>query len=262
MIVDLTGKTALVCGSSQGIGRAIAHEFAASGANVVLMARNEERLQTVLKSLKVVDGARHRIVVADFSDPMQVEERLKEHLSENPEIHILVNNTGGPPGGRAIDAELEAYLAAFNSHLICNQIISKLVVPFMESSGYGRILNVISTSVKQPLSNLGVSNTIRGAVASWSKTLASELASSGITVNNLLPGATETERLDTIVGNKVKTSGESLETVRASMVNAIPAKRFGKPEEIAYVATFLASDLAGYINGTNVVVDGGRTSSL
>lgn len=262
MNVDLTGFHALVSGSTQGIGKAIAMQFAASGARVTLIARNETSLKSVLGELESPSGASHDYLVADFSQPMQLRERLSAYLAKDHMFHIVVNNTGGPPAGRAIDAPEDAFLSAFEQHLVCNQIISRLTVPGMQKAGYGRILNVISTSVKQPLANLGVSNTIRGAVANWAKTLANELGKDGITVNNLLPGATETERLASILDNKSKNTGVSVDEAAEAMRRAIPAGRFGKPEELAYAATFLASPLASYINGTNVVVDGGRTSSL
>jgi len=255
MQIDLTGKNALVCGSTQGIGRAIAMEFASSGAKVTLCSRSESKLKNVLNELL---GEGHDYLVADFSNPDSLKAVLKEAKNE---YHILVNNTGGPPGGRAIDADITEYFSAFQQHLICNQILANHCVPHMQKSNYGRVLNIISTSVKQPLKGLGVSNTIRGAVANWAKTLATELGPFGITVNNILPGATETERLESIINNKVK-AGASEDEVTKAMLAAIPAGRFGQASELAYAATFLASDKASYINGTNVVVDGGRTSSL
>lgn len=262
MNVDLTGRRALVCGSTAGIGKAIAEEFAASGASVILMARNTEKLESVRTSLDVGDKAQHDFIVADFANPDNVAAGLDKYLSQNKGFDIVVNNTGGPASGRAIDAEPNAFLQAFKSHLICNQIIVTRSVPYMKDNGYGRIINIISTSVKQPLPNLGVSNTIRGAVGNWSKTLANELGGFGITVNNILPGMTETERLDDIVSNRMGNSGMSEEEVRTHMLKTIPAGRFGKAVELAYAAAFLASDKASYINGTNIVIDGGRTGSL
>ncbi len=256
MEIDLNGKNALVCGSTQGIGRAIAEEFANSGARVTLVARNEMKLVEVRDQL---NGEGHDCICADFSKPDELRKAL---ANSNTDYHILVNNTGGPPGGPITDAETDAFVSAFQQHLLCNHILVQHCIPGMRSAGYGRVINVISTSVKQPLNGLGVSNTIRGAVANWSKTLANELGSFGITVNNILPGATETERLSSIISNKAAKSGSSKDEASQKMLSAIPAGRFGQPEELAYAATFLASDKASYINGTNVVVDGGRTSSL
>jgi len=256
MQIDLNGKNALVCGSTQGIGRAIAEEFANSGARVTLVARNEMKLVEVRDQLS---GEGHDYICADFSKPDELRKAL---AGSNTDYHILVNNTGGPPGGPITDAETDAFVSAFQQHLLCNHILVQHCIPGMRSAGYGRVINVISTSVKQPLNGLGVSNTIRGAVANWSKTLANELGSFGITVNNILPGATETERLSSIISNKAAKSGSSEDEASKKMLSAIPAGRFGQPEELAYAATFLASDKASYINGTNVVVDGGRTSSL
>jgi len=261
MNLDLTGKTAVVCGSTQGIGYAAAKELAALGANVVLVARNVEKLQDAVNDLDLSKKQNHNILVADFSEPDQLREVIEEFAQEN-DVHILVNNTGGPNPGQAIDADTEDFIAAFNAHLICNQIMVQALVPGMKKNGYGRIINIISTSVKQPLPNLGVSNTIRGAVGNWSKTLANELGQFNITVNNVLPGATETGRLESIMQNKAKKTGHTAEEIKQEMSNEVPMKRLGKPEEIAAAVAFLASPAASYINGINVPVDGGRTSSL
>src|SRR5690606_21533160 len=176
--------------------------------------------------------------------------------------HILVNNSGGPAAGPATEAKPEAFLQAFQQHLICNHILATLVIPGMKQAGFGRIINIISTSVKIPLKNLGVSNTIRGAVASWAKTMSNELGQFGITVNNVLPGATATGRLEAIINNKVAKTGMEQARVEEEMLAEIPAKRFGMPEEIAAMVAFLASPAAGYVNGTSIPVDGGRTGSI
>jgi len=261
MNLDLTGKTAVICGSTQGIGYASAKEIAALGANVVLLARNEDKLKEALTTLDKSKGQSHAYLVADFAHPQNVQEAI-EKFAQNNKAHILVNNTGGPNPGPAIDADVEAFRIAFNSHLICNQILVQALVPGMKALGYGRIINVISTSVKQPLPNLGVSNTIRGAVASWSKTLAMELGRFNITVNNVLPGATETGRLEQIMKNKAEKTGVQQSDVKQEMSEEIPMKRLAKPEEIAAAVAFLASPAASYINGINVPVDGGRTLCL
>jgi 3-oxoacyl-[acyl-carrier protein] reductase len=200
-------------------------------------------------------------LVADFSHPSEVKEKAAE-ATKTKAYHILLNNTGGPPGGKISEAKTEEFEAAFQQHLICNHILVQALLPGMKERGYGRIINVISTSVKQPLDGLGVSNTVRGAVANWSKTMANELGEFGITVNNILPGATATGRLSSIIQNKAKKTGKTEEEVTHAMQAAIPAKRFGQPEELANVVTFLASEAASYINGINVPVDGGRTKSL
>jgi len=261
MNLDLTGKTAVVCGSTQGIGYASAQELAMLGANVVLIARNEEKLKTVAASLSTKVGQAHRWIVADFAHPQSVQEAI-DTFCENNKAHILVNNTGGPDPGPAMDADIDAFRIAFNSHLICNHILVKALVPGMKELGYGRIINVISTSVKQPLPNLGVSNTIRGAVASWSKTLAMELGRFNITVNNVLPGATETGRLEQIMKNKATKLGTTSENVKHEMSDEVPMKRLAQPEEIASAIAFLATPAASCINGINVPVDGGRTLCL
>lgn len=259
MNLQLQNKNALVCGSTQGIGKAAALLLAEEGANVTLLARNEEKLKSVLSELKNNGQQCHSYLVADFSKPEELQKVL-----ENSEFqfHILINNTGGPAGGPIFNAKIEEFENAFTQHLKCNHILVQSLVPFMKTQCFGRIINVISTSVKQPLDGLGVSNTIRGAVANWSKTLANELGEFGITVNNVLPGATSTERLKEIINNKATKTGKSLEQVAEAMKNAAPAKRFAKPEEVAAAIVFLTSEQASYINGINLPVDGGRTKSL
>ena len=258
MNLGLENKNALVCGSTQGIGKASAMALAQEGANVTLLARNEEKLKQVLSELPN-NGQRHSYLVADFQKPLELKEKLD---TSNLEFHILVNNTGGPAGGPVFSASLDEFESAFTQHLKCNHVLVQAVVPYMKTQCFGRIINIISTSVKQPLDGLGVSNTIRGAVASWSKTLANELGAHGITVNNVLPGATGTERLSEILKNKSAKTGKSIDEVSDGMKNAVPAKRFARPEEIANAVAFLASAPASYINGINLPVDGGRTKSL
>lgn len=259
--LDLTGKTALVGGSTQGIGLASAQELASMGANCVLISRNEEKLKIALQTLDVSNGQKHQYLLADFAHPDQVHDAVTAFLLENT-VHILINNSGGPAGGPAMKAKPEEFILAFNQHLICNHIITVLVAEGMKQAGYGRVVNIISTSVKIPLKDLGVSNTIRGAVASWAKTMANELGQFGITVNNVLPGATSTERLETILKNKSAKTGKTIDEVEQEMMEEVPARRFGKPSEIAAMVAFLASPAAAYVNGTSIPVDGGRTGSI
>ncbi|MBB6609433.1 SDR family oxidoreductase [Pontibacter sp. Tf4] len=262
MNLNLQNKRAIVCGSTQGIGKAIAVELALLGANVTLAARNEDKLQTALQDLDVSQGQQHDYIVADFSDPYNLNIQVQAYLEQQPTVHILVNNTGGPAGGPITEAISDEFVAAFNQHLIANHLLAKAVIPGMKAANYGRIINIISTSVKQPLHGLGVSNTIRGAVASWAKTMANELGQFGITVNNVLPGATRTSRLESIIENKAKKTTTEVETIEADMMKEIPARRFAEPEEVAAAAAFLATPAAAYINGINVPVDGGRTGCL
>lgn len=262
MNLDLTGRNALVCGSSQGIGLAAATALASQGASLTLVARNAAALETARAGLPTAQGQSHSILIADLSDSAGLEQALNQHLAGGRVIHILVNNTGGPAAGPVENATETAFLDAFRQHLIANHILVKAVKEGMKAAAWGRIINVISTSVKAPLPNLGVSNTIRGAVANWAKTLANELGPHGITVNNVLPGATQTERLRSIIVNKAKATGESEEAVARHMLKEIPAGRFGRPQEVAAAISFLASEAAAYINGINLPVDGGRTASL
>ena len=262
MNIDLSGKRAIVCGASKGIGRAAAQELASLGASVTLVARNEEALEKTLASLASTKGQQHDYLVADFIDTEEVEATLKKYLADHGPIHILVNNGGGPPPGAALSASTHDFAAIFTQHLLIGQIFVQAVVPGMKQAGYGRIINVLSTSVKAPIKGLGVSNTIRGAVAQWGKTLAGELAPFGITVNNVLPGATDTGRMEEIIENKAKKSGKSTAEVKAEEIAHIPAGRFAAPEELGAAIAFLASPAAAYINGINLPVDGGRTPGL
>ncbi len=258
----LENKTALVCGSTQGIGWETAKQLADKGANVVLIARNEETLKTKVQELSKNADQKHGYLVADFSKPQELKQVLEQWVNAGNIANILINNTGGPKGGPIIDADIEEFTSTFNQHLICNHILVQSLYKGMISSGYGRIINVISTSVKQPLNNLGVSNTIRGAVANWSKTLANELGQYGITVNNVLPGATNTGRLQNIADAKSKKTGESTSEIFDEMAKESPMKRIAEPSEVANAIVFLASPEASYINGINIPVDGGRTKSL
>ena len=259
MDLQLTGRTALVGGSTAGIGRAVAQTLAAEGARITLIARDGDKLRDVHATLP---GSGHHYIVADFTQPETVAGRVRNHIAEHGGFHILVNNTGGPPAGPAHRATLDEFQRAYDMHLKCNHLLMQTCLPFMRAAGYGRIINIISTSVKQPLDNLGVSNTTRGAVANWAKTLANELGPDGITVNNVLPGATATGRLADIIERKAEKTGIAVAEAEAGMKSSIPARRFAAPEETAAAVAFLASGRAGYVNGINLPVDGGRTRSL
>lgn len=261
MDLNLNGKKAVVCGSTQGIGLAAAYELSSLGASLVLVARNEEKLREAIDKLDSSQGQKHSYLVSDFSNPEGLKSVIEEFAAQN-DVHVLVNNTGGPPGGAIFNAEVNEFVDAFRNHLLCNHIMVQSLVNGMKKNNYGRIINVISTSVKQPLPGLGVSNTIRGAVANWSKTLANELGQFNITVNNVLPGATDTVRLSSIISNKANKTGVSEEKVKETMAQASPMGRIARPEEVGQAIAFLASPAASYINGINLPVDGGRTKSL
>jgi|SRR6185312_14106566 len=261
-MIDLTGKRAFVCGSTQGIGKASAMILAQQGASITLAARNEETLKEVLKELPTNVNQKHDYIVADFNQPEQLKKSVETYLSGGNEFHILLNNSGGPPGGEIVNAKTEDFIQTFQRHLICNHILTQLLVPGMKKNKYGRIINIISTSVKEPIKGLGVSNTIRASVASWAKTMSFELAPFGITVNNVLPGSTETVRIEEIIKNISAKSGKTPEAAKADMISRVPAGRFATADEIAYAVAFLASPEASYINGINLPVDGGRTGCL
>jgi 3-oxoacyl-[acyl-carrier protein] reductase len=261
MNLSLEGKLAIVCGSTQGIGLAIAEELALLGAGCTLVARNEDSLVKAIQHLDISLRQQHDYIVADFTKPDELKKIAEKKIAAK-QVHILINNTGGPPGGPITQAGEQAFLDAFNQHLICNHILTKAVIPSMKKEQYGRIINIISTSVKIPLRNLGVSNTIRGAVASWAKTMANELGEFNITVNNVLPGFTTTQRLTAIIEATAKRENRSISEVEKDMANEAPAKRFADVSEIASVAAFLASPAASYVNGVSIPVDGGRTGSI
>jgi 3-oxoacyl-[acyl-carrier protein] reductase len=262
MDLNLAGRHALVCGASEGIGRAAAHELALLGASVTLLARRADVLADAAAALpRAVKGQHHDSIAVDVADADALQEQVSALAAASP-IHILVNNSGGPPGGRAIDAVADDFLAAFQRHLLANQVLAQATVPGMRAASWGRIVNVVSTSVKEPIANLGVSNTIRGAVASWAKTLSKELGADGITVNNVLPGYTRTQRLDQILHDRVRSSGKDEAAISAAMLATVPAGRFAEASEIAAAIAFLASPAAGYITGVSLAVDGGRMQSI
>ncbi|HMQ59780.1 MAG TPA: SDR family oxidoreductase [Flavilitoribacter sp.] len=261
MDLNLKNKNALVCGSSKGIGKAAAIELARLGANVTLVARTAAILSDMVQSLDTTKGQRHDFLQADFTHSADLKKKIKGLTLQKP-IHILVNNTGGPPGGPITEALTSQFEQAFHNHLICSHLLTQSVLPGMKNAGYGRIINIISTSVKQPIDGLGVSNTVRAAMANWAKTLATEVGPFGITVNNVLPGFTKTDRLTEIIQARADRTGEPKEAIIASMVSEVPAGRFAAPAEVGGVIAFLAAPAAAYISGTNIVIDGGRTKSL
>lgn len=259
---DLTDRRALVCGSTQGIGRAAAGMLARAGAGVTLMARNEQALAATAAELAAQAGAPLDYVVADFGEPESVRRGVEEGLSRHGTYHILINNTGGPMGGTIFDAPAEQFERAFRMHVVCNHLLAQAVVPGMRAAGYGRIVNIASTSVREPIPGLGVSNTIRAAVAGWAKTLSKELAPSGITVNNVLPGYTSTVRLDALMRARAERRGVPVETIAQELRASVPMGRFATADEIAAAVLFLVSPAAAYITGVSLPVDGGRLSSI
>ena len=261
MDLDLSGKHALVCGASEGIGRAAAHELALLGADVSVMSRRADALAAVVDGLPNAGTQHHGFITADVADTPGLRAAVETLVAERP-VHVLINNTAGPAGGAVRTAGEDAFLDTFRRHLLANQALVQTVLPGMRGAGWGRIVNVISTSVYEPIANLGVSNTIRGAVASWAKTLSRELAAEGITVNNVLPGYTETGRLAQILHDRAKVSGQGEDAVAAGMRQTVPAGRFAQPHEVAAAIAFLCSPAAGYINGVSLAVDGGRMQSI
>ncbi len=261
MDLDLSGRHALVCGASDGIGAAAARELGLLGADVTVLARREERLRAVATALPVTAGQQHGWISADVSDTEALHAQIVELAARKP-VQLLINNTGGPPGGPAHAATSQAFLDAFQRHLIANQMLLQATLPGMRAAGWGRIVNVISTSVREPIPDLGVSNTVRGAVASWAKTLSRELAPQGITVNNVLPGFTDTARIAQIVADRMQKENRSDAEIRAAMLASVPAGRFAQPQETAAMIAFLCSPAAAYVTGQSIAVDGGRMHSI
>jgi len=262
MNLDLTNKTALVCGASQGLGLAVATELALLGANVIALSRNEEKLRVAIATLNSTKGQQHQYIAADTNNPDDVKAKVGAYTGSGNIVHILVNNTGGPPSGPMIDTKAEDLEGAFRSHLITAHTLVQLLVPGMRSAGYGRIVNIVSTSVKQPINGLGISNTVRAAVANWAKTLANEIGMYGITVNNVLPGFTNTDRLGYLFGKQAENANTTVDEIVKRTVSLIPAGRMGEPSEFGAAVAFLCTPAASYINGINLPVDGGRTSGL
>ncbi len=255
--MNLNGRTALVFGSTQGIGNAIASRFAAEGARVILVGRDQQKLDEACSAL---EHNGHETLVVDQEDVTSIEAGAEQ--LQDLEIDILVNNTGGPNPGLVSEESWSNFEMALTKQLRCSQTFATTVLPGMRERKFGRIVNIISTSVKVPIYGLGVSNTVRGAVASWAKTLSLEVAVDGVTVNNLLPGFIKTGRLQQVIESTAQKSGRSAEEVRADMERSVPAGRFGEPGEMAAMALFLCSNEAAYINGTSIRVDGGRTGSI
>ena len=256
----LKGKTALICGASRGIGAATARIMAKAGANVIIASRSEEQLKSLLEELPALGKGQHSALVIDLEETESIEDRLQPILADGP-IHILVNNAGGPPGGPLLNATVDELSQPFTRHLHASHTLVKLLTPGMTRANYGRIIQIISTSVREPIPNLGVSNTLRGAMASWAKSLSRELHPS-ITINNVLPGFTDTERLGSLAQSIHERTGQSIEAIHNGWMSQVPIERLIDPLETASVIAFLASPAAGAIRGVSLPVDGGRLRSI
>ena len=259
--LNLENKNALVCGASQGIGYATAVELAEHGANVIVLARNEEKLKALVDNLPCPHNQQHDYIACDLADLKTLERKITQRLQESA-IEILVNNAGGPKPGPIVEATPDQFDAAMRMHLHANVVLTNCLLPGMREKQYGRIINIISTSVKSPIETLGVSNTVRWAVSAWSKTLSYEVAKDGVTVNNVLPGFIETKRLQTFVEHQAKLANLDYDTMYSKLRETVPAKRIGVPREMAQAIVFLASPAAAYINGVALAIDGGRTHVL
>ncbi|MEO6721701.1 MAG: SDR family oxidoreductase [Ferruginibacter sp.] len=261
MEVSLKGRKALVGGGSRGLGKAIAMQLAESGATVTIMARNEEKLKALVATLPTPFGQQHNYLAIDFTDLEKFKSIVATYF-QNHQIDILINNTNGPSAGGALDKNVDDYQQAFDLLFKTTVFLTMEAIPGMRNRNYGRIINLASISVKEPLQNLVLSNSIRSAVVTWAKTLSLELAVSGITVNNILTGYFDTERLNEIYGTQATSKGINVEEYKNMMKTNIPARRFGEPAEFGYLVAFLASANAAYITGANIPIDGGLLKSI
>jgi 3-oxoacyl-[acyl-carrier protein] reductase len=261
MKISLENKKALVGGSTQGLGKAIALQLAHCGAAVTLLGRNDEKLKSVMNELPSPHGQKHNYLVADFSELENFKDKVSAFIRSNP-IDILVNNTNGPEPGTVLEKNVSDYQTAFNLlfQTVCFTTLEAL--PHMQKNNFGRIINVSSVTVKEPLRHLVLSNTIRSSLISWTKTLAIEVARNNITVNNVLTGYFDTERIKNLMYIQAKSSNVELETIRKETVEQVPMGRLGKPEEYGYLVAFLASEYAAYITAANIPIDGGLLRSI
>ena len=259
--LSLAGRHALVCGASSGIGRETARTLAGLSAELTLLARSKDKLEALQPELVDLGSPRVHVVVADLEQLEQLETTMTAHLETHGPVHILIHNTGGPPGGALLDAAVQALQVAFQRHVLSAQLLVRLLVPGMRQSEYGRIVNVLSTSVREPIPNLGVSNTIRAAMAGWAKTLSSELPP-GVTINNVLPGFTGTERLASLAKTTAQRTGQSADEVLTGWRATIPEGRLGQAHEIAAMIAFLTTPAAAYVRGQSIAADGGRLRSI
>lgn len=261
MDLDLTGRHALVCGASQGIGKATAMELASLGATITLLARSPDKLAALRPILKNAGAQETHMLVADLDDRVGLERQVKAHLEMAGPIQILLNNTGGPPSGPLLDAKEADFLKPYGRHLLASHLLVQTLLPGMKESGYGRIVNVLSSSVREPIPGLGVSNSIRATMASWAKTLSRELPP-GITINSILPGYVDTERLGHLETEMGLRSGKGAKAIRQGWIDATPEGRLGTPTELGSVIAFLCSPAASFVRGIVMPVDGGRLFSI
>ena len=261
MKINLNGKNALVGGSSRGIGKAIAERLARSGASVTLMARSENLLKTIIAQLDTSQGQSHQYLVVDFSNYTLFASQMEEYFKSNT-VDILINNTQGPAAGGAIEKSIEDYQKAFDLLFKCAVYTTSLALKHMQSKQWGRIVNVASVSVREPLSYLALSNSLRAALVTWAKSLSIDIAADNITINNTLTGYFDTERIAQLNAEKAKKMNVPIEKVLEAMEGQVPMQRIGQPEEYANLVCFLASEQASYITGTNIPIDGGLLKSF
>ena len=261
MIISLRNKSALIGGSSGGIGKAVAQQLANSGASVTLMSRSEDKLKAIVADLPVDQGQMHQYLVVDFSNFSGYQKLITTYFEKN-DVDILVNNTQGPASGNALDKKVPDYQEAFDLLFKTTVFTTEMALKNMVKNKWGRIINIASVSVKEPLSYLALSNTIRAAVVTWAKSLATDVGEHCITVNSILTGYFDTDRIKQLNAKKAERLEISEHDVRADMESKVPVKRIGNPKEYGYLVAFLASEKASYITGTQIPIDGGLLKSL
>jgi 3-oxoacyl-[acyl-carrier protein] reductase len=259
--LSLSGRHALVCGASSGIGRETARTLAGLGSSLTILARSGDRLTALADELQTLGAPQVHVLAADLEELDTLQTGIDGALRQCGDIHVLVHNTGGPPGGALLEADPAALEKAFRRHVLSAQLLVRALLPGMRRASWGRIVNVLSTSVREPIPNLGVSNTIRAAMAGWAKTLSGELPA-GITINNVLPGFTATDRLQSLAQQTAERTGRTRQDVLTDWVQTIPEGRLGQASEIAAVIAFLATPAAAYVRGQSIAADGGRLRSI
>lgn len=259
--IDLSPHRVLVCGASAGIGRACAMALARAGAEITVLARSADKLDALLPELEGVGARGAHAIAVTMDDRVTLRAKVDKHLREHGPFHVLVHNTGGPKAGPLLEKSEDELLATFERHQLTAHMLVRLLLPGMKEAGYGRFINILSTSVREPIDGLGLSNTIRAGMVGWAKTIANELPPN-VTINNVLPGYTDTERLEELKKALAERSDRTEAEIETEWVSGIPEGRLGRPEEIASVVLFLASPLASYMRGSSLAVEGGRLRSL
>ncbi|MBM7645844.1 3-oxoacyl-[acyl-carrier protein] reductase [Scopulibacillus daqui] len=262
MDLELKGKNALVMASSQGLGRAIAEQLVREGVNVMIASRDEEKLKKVSRELSAIGAGEAAYIKADVTRTEDINSAVQKAVDQFGGFDILVNNAGGPPSGSFLDTSDEDWHHAFTLNLLSYVRLIRQAIPVMEKRGGGRIINIASSSIKQPIPNLVLSNTFRLGIVGLTKTLAEELAPKNILIHTVAPGRIDTDRVEYLDRARAEQTGQSFEEVRQQAEASIPLGRYGQPDELAKVVAFLVSGACTYMTGSSILVDGGSITSI